>query len=76
MADNGGERQLLYAMILNLSSALGEMQEAMLALANSPAMDDETRTAVKAHSEKAAAQFMELISRAKEYQAIAGPLPN
>ena len=75
MAESPHARQL-YAMILNLSSALGEMQEAVLALANSPAMDEDTRAEVKAHSEKAAAQFMELIARAKEYQSLETSLPN
>jgi hypothetical protein len=75
MAESPRERQL-FSMILNLSSAFGEMQEAILVLANSAGMDEATRADVKAHSEKAAVQFMELISRAKEYQALEGPLPN
>lgn len=75
MAESPRERQL-YLMMLNLSSAFGEMQESILSLVNSPSMDEATRTEVKAHSEKAAVQFMELISRAKEYQALDGPLPN
>ena len=75
MAESQRERQL-FSMILNLSSAFGEMQEAILVLANSTAMDEATRADVKAHSEKAAAQFMELISRAKDYQSLEGPLPN
>ena len=75
MAESLRERQL-YLMILNLSSAFGEMQESILTLANSPTLDETARTEVKAHSEKAAVQFMELISRAKEYQALDGPLPN
>jgi hypothetical protein len=75
MAESPHERQL-FAMILNLSSAFGEMQEALLVLANAAAMDEDTRTEVKAHSEKAAAQFMELISRAKEYRSLDGSLPN
>jgi len=75
MAESPRERQL-FSMILNLSSAFGEMQEAILVLANSTTMDESTRADVKVHSEKAAVQFMELISRAKEYQALEGPLPN
>ena len=75
MAESPHERQL-YAMILNLSSAFGEMQEALLVLANSAAMDEDTKIQVKAHSEKAAAQFLELISRAKEYRSLDGSLPN
>ena len=75
MAESPYERQL-FSMILNLSSAFGEMQESILVLANAPAMDENTRTEVKTHSEKAAVQFMELIERAKEYQALEGPLPN
>ena len=75
MAESPHERQL-YAMILNLSSAFGEMQEALLVLANSAAMDEDTRIQVKTHSEKAAAQFLELISRAKEYRSLDSSLPN
>jgi hypothetical protein len=75
MAESPHERQL-YTMILNLSSAFGEMQESILVLANAAAMDENTRAEVKAHSEKAAVQFMELIAKAKEYQALGGPLPN
>jgi hypothetical protein len=75
MAESPRERQL-YLMILNLSSAFGEMQESILALVNSAVMDEAMRTEVKEHSEKAAVQFMELISRAKEYQALEAPLPN
>jgi hypothetical protein len=75
MAESPRERQL-YLMILNLSSAFGEMQESILSLVNAASMDEATRTEVKAHGEKAAVQFMELISRAKEYQALDGPLPN
>ncbi|HWU56187.1 MAG TPA: hypothetical protein VN175_11845, partial [Rhizomicrobium sp.] len=74
-AESPRERQL-FSMILNLSSAFGEMQEAILVLANSSAMDEATRADVKAHSEKAAVQFMELISRARDYQSLEGPLPN
>ena len=75
MSESARERQL-YLMILNLSSAFGEMQESILSLVNAASMDETTRTEVKGHSEKAALQFMELISRAKEYQALDGPLPN
>ena len=75
MAESPRERQL-FSMILNLSSAFGEMQEAILVLAKSATMDEATRADVKVHSEKAAVQFMELISRAKEYQTLEGPLPN
>jgi hypothetical protein len=75
MAESPRERQL-FSMILNLSSAFGEMQEAILVLANSAAMEEDIKADVKAHSEKAAVQFMELIARAKDYQALEGPLPN
>ena len=75
MGESQRERQL-FTMILALSSAFGEMQESILVLANAAAMDESTRTEVKAHSEKAAVQFMELIAKAKEYQALEGPLPN
>jgi len=75
MAESPRERQL-FSMILNLSSAFGEMQEAILVLAKSTTMDEATQADVKVHSEKAAVQFMELIARAKEYQALEGPLPN
>lgn len=75
MAESPREQQL-FSMILNLSSAFGEMQEAILVLANATGIDEVVRAEVKAHSEKAAAQFMDLIARARDYQALEGPRPN
>ena len=68
MVETQRERQL-FLMILNISSAIGEIQQALLALADSPAIGDEQKAEVLRHNAATAVQFNELLARLKEYQA-------
>lgn len=62
--------RLLYLMILNLSSSIGEMQQALLAMADSPGLDEPRKAEVLRHNELMAVQFHELMGRLKEYQTV------
>lgn len=62
--------RLLYLMVLNLASSMGEMQQALLAIADSLPMDDGKKAEVLRHNESMAVQFHELMARLKEYQTL------